>query len=67
MQYIEIMVAVQALKGIQFIAHICTWRMFLSGLIALLEIGSKFLSSVENLAYHEIGFYLIVFAILSFL
>ena len=58
---INIMVAVQTLKGI------CTRRMCPSGLIALLEIGSKFLSSMESLAHHEIGFNLIVFAILAFL
>ena len=41
--------------------------MSLSGLIALLEIGSKFLSSMESLAHHEVGLNLIVFAILAFL
>ena len=64
---IVIMVTVQTLKGNPFIAHICTRRMSPSGLIALLEIGSKFLSCMESLAHHEIGFNLIVFAILAFL
>ena len=38
-----------------------------SGLIALLEIRRNFLSSMESLAHNEIGFNLIVFAILAFL
>ena len=42
-------------------------RMPPSGLIALLEIRQKFMSSMESLAHHEIGFNLIVFAILAFL
>ena len=65
--YIEIMVAVQTIKGNPFIARLCTRRMSPSGLIALLDIGSKFLSCMESLAHHEIGFNLIVFAILAFL
>ena len=55
------MVAVQTLKGI------CTRRKSPSGLIALLEIRKKFMSSMESLAHHEIGFNLIVSTILAFL
>ena len=60
---LDIMVALQTLKGIQ----ICTRRTSPSGLIALLEIGSKFLSSMESLAHHEIGFNPNIFEILAFL
>ena len=55
------MVAVQTLKGV------CTRRKSPSGLIALLVLRRKFLSSMESLAHQEIGFNPVVFEILAFL
>ena len=54
------------MKGNTFIAHFCTRRISPSGLKALLEKGSKFLSSMESIAHNEIGFNPIVFEILAF-
>jgi hypothetical protein len=57
------MVAIQTLKGytLMHAENVPEW------VNSSARIRRKFLSSMESLAHHEIGFNLVVFAILAFL